>query len=96
MRRTVKGISMRVRTLLSGLTIAGISVAVASGQAPPQPDAGIQAVLDQLTMPSGKPIETLTPQEARKQPTPADAVKALLRKQAESADPEPSARSKIE
>ncbi|MES2461209.1 MAG: alpha/beta hydrolase [Armatimonadota bacterium] len=35
-----------------------------------------------------KPIETLTPQEARKQPSPADGVKALLKKQNKSTAPE--------
>jgi len=42
-------------------------------------DADMQAVLDQLARLSGKPIETLTPQEARQQPTPADAVMAILK-----------------
>ncbi|MDQ6828320.1 MAG: alpha/beta hydrolase, partial [Gemmatimonadota bacterium] len=40
----------------------------------------MQSVLDQLQALGGKPIETLTPAEARKQPTPADAVKALMAK----------------
>jgi acetyl esterase len=38
----------------------------------------MQKVLDALASLEGKPIETLTPQEARKQPTPADAVKKVL------------------
>ena len=44
-------------------------------------DPDMQAVLDQLAAMGAKPIETLTPAEARKQPTPADAVMALLKKQ---------------
>lgn len=61
----------------------------AGGAAPPaKPDADMQAVLDQLAALGGKPIETLTAVEARKQPTPADAVKALLKKQGKSADPQ--------
>lgn len=40
----------------------------------------MQAVLDELGSLGGKPVETLTPEEARKQPTPADAVKKLLKK----------------
>lgn len=48
---------------------------------PAQPDAQMQSVLDQLAALGGKPVTTLTPVEARKQPTPADAVAALLIKQ---------------
>ena len=45
-------------------------------------------VLDELGMLGGKPIETLSATEARKQPTPTDAVRALLRKEGKSAAPE--------
>lgn len=51
-------------------------------------DADMQAVLDQLGSLGGKPIETLTPEEARKQPTPADAVKKLLEKKGKPIAPE--------
>ena len=44
-------------------------------------DADMQAVLDELASLGGKPIEKLSPEEARKQPTPADAVMSLLKKQ---------------
>ena len=44
----------------------------------------MKAVLDQLAALGGKPIETLTRPEARKQPTPADAVKALVKQQERS------------
>ncbi len=47
-------------------------------QAPPKPDSDMQKVLDALAALNGKPIETLTPAEARKQPTPTDAVKRVL------------------
>lgn len=40
-------------------------------------DSNMQAVLDELVSLGGKPIETLTPAEARKQPTPTDAVMSL-------------------
>ncbi len=50
-------------------------------------DADMQAVLDQLAALGGQPIETLTPAEARLQPSPADAVKALLVKQGRSTEP---------
>ena len=50
-----------------------------------EPD--MQAVLDELASLGGKPIETLTPAEARKQPTPADAVMAILKKQGKDTSP---------
>jgi len=43
-----------------------------------QPNAQMKAVLDQLASMGGKPVETLTAAEAREQPTPADAVKAVM------------------
>lgn len=52
------------------------------------PNAQMQAVLDSLKSLKPKPIETLTPAEARKQPSAADAVKALLKKQNKPIDPE--------
>lgn len=61
----------------------------ARAQAPAGPDADMQAVLDQLGKLGGKRIETLTPAEARKQPTPADAVRALLTAQGKPTEPEP-------
>jgi acetyl esterase/lipase len=52
-----------------------------------QPDAQMQAVLTELGGLGGKPIETLTPGEARQQPTPTDAVMAVLRKQGRDTAP---------
>jgi acetyl esterase len=52
-------------------------------------DPQMQAVLDQHAALGPKPIEKLAPAEARKQPTPADAVKALLKKQGKDQGPEP-------
>ncbi|MEQ1783210.1 MAG: alpha/beta hydrolase [Hyphomonadaceae bacterium] len=46
--------------------------------APAQLDADMQEVLTKLASLGGKPIESLEPAEARKQPTPADAVMALI------------------
>lgn len=43
-------------------------------------DKDMQAVLDELSSLGGKPIDSLSPEEARKQPTPADAVKSLMAK----------------
>jgi len=41
----------------------------------------MQAVLDKLASLGGKPMEDLSPEEARKQPSPADAVMAILHDQ---------------
>ncbi len=65
----------------------------ARAQQPPPPDPQMKAVLDQLAALHPKPIESLTPQEARKQPSAADAVKLLLAKQGKLA-PEPVGREK--
>lgn len=58
----------------------------------PIANSEMKAILDQLSSLGGKPIEQLTPLEARKQPTPADAVKALLKKRGQSTAPEPVAK----
>ena len=52
------------------------------------PNMRMQAVLDQLAALGAKPIDTLTVAQARTQPTPADAVKALLVKEGKSNAPE--------
>lgn len=54
-----------------------------------KPDPEMKTVLDALASLGGKPIETLSPAEARKQPTPADAVKKVLQQQGRSTEPEP-------
>jgi acetyl esterase len=47
----------------------------------------MQKVLAPLASLGGKPIETFIPEEARKQPTPADAVKKALTDEGKSAAP---------
>jgi len=47
----------------------------------------MQDVLDELAALNPKPIESLGVAEARKQPTPADAVNAVLQKEGKSTDP---------
>ncbi len=56
-----------------------------------QPDTQMQAVLSELAALNGKPIETLSAPEARKQPTPSDAVKQVLQKQGKPTTPPPGA-----
>ena len=58
-----------------------------------QPDAQMKAVLDELASLGGKPLESLTAPEARQQPTPTDAVKALMKKQGKPAVPDPAVTS---
>lgn len=55
--------------------------------APATPDSQAQAVLTALAALGGKPIETLTAPEARRQPTPTDAVMAVLKKQRRPTNP---------
>ena len=57
------------------------------GAAPTAPDAQMQAVLDQLATMGGKPIETLTPAEARRQPTPAAAATRVVAKMGKDTTP---------
>lgn len=58
-----------------------------------QPNSEMRAVLDQLAALGGKPIETLSAAEARRQPTPTDAVKAVLKKLGKSTAPDPAVAS---
>jgi acetyl esterase len=59
----------------------------AAAQAPAPAEPAMQAVLDALAKLGPKPIETLAPAEARRQPTPADAVNVVLKDQGRSTDP---------
>ncbi|RZJ46126.1 MAG: alpha/beta hydrolase [Brevundimonas sp.] len=54
---------------------------------PAKPDMMMGKVLDTLAELGGKPIETLSPEEARRQPTPTDAVKKILRETIKDEDP---------
>lgn len=54
-----------------------------------KPVSRMQEVLTALASLGGKPIETLSAEQARKQPTPADAVKVVLRNQGMSTAPMP-------
>ncbi|MDB5557022.1 MAG: nlhH, partial [Rhizobium sp.] len=77
--------------ILAALGLASVLVGTSLGDTarstpkPAKPDADMAAVLDALGKLGGKPIETLTPDEARKEPTPVDAVKAVLRARHRSA-----------
>ncbi len=64
------------------------NTADANAMTPATPVPAQQQVLDQLGRMDGKHIETLSAAEAREQPSPADAVRALLAKQGKSTAPE--------
>lgn len=49
--------------------------------------AAMQSVLDELASLGGSPIESLSPEQARLQPTPTDAVNSLLKKKGQSLSP---------
>lgn len=76
--------------LASVLMFVAVTMMIEATQVKPDPQ--MQAVLDQLAALGGKPIETLPAAEARRQPTPADAVRALLTKQGKSTAPEAVAK----
>jgi acetyl esterase len=82
------------RTILAGalaslsLTTFALSAQAQDAATPPKAEPNMQKVLDALKSLGGKPIETLTPEEARKQPTPADAVKKVLADAGKSTAPE--------
>ena len=65
-------------TLMSLTTVACGSLA-AQSTTPAKPNSQMQAVLDKLGTLGGKPIESLSAEDARKQPSPADAVMAILK-----------------
>ena len=56
--------------------------------APAAPDPAIGRVIAETAMLGQKPLETLSPQEARQQPLPADGVLSLLRKSGKEVPPE--------
>ena len=57
------------------------------------PDAEMQLVLAQLQSLGGKPIESLSAAEARRQPTPADAAKKQMAQEGKSTAPDPAVAS---
>jgi acetyl esterase len=77
----MKANRLTLATLIVGMHFTALAVA----QTPPKPDPQMQVVLTQLAALDPKPIEKLSPEEARKQPTPADAVMALIKKEGKSA-----------
>lgn len=63
------------------------NVANATQMQPGKADPDMQKVLDTLASLGGKPIESLSPSEARKQPTPTDAVMKIIKDEKLKVDP---------
>ncbi|MDQ2990694.1 MAG: alpha/beta hydrolase, partial [Pseudomonadota bacterium] len=80
---------MKKSILFTSMAAAALvtSVVVAAPAKPPKAEPHMQKVLDTLASLGGKPIETLTPEEARKQPSPADAVKKIMTDKKMSTEP---------
>ncbi|TDU66446.1 acetyl esterase/lipase [Prosthecobacter fusiformis] len=76
--RIAKGAAGIAAMLLTCGSLTAQTETPAASVAVPNPQ--MQAVLDELTALNPKPLETLTPAEARKQPGPADAVASLIKK----------------
>ncbi len=79
-----------MKNFRTAITLSVLASGMQLAQAAGTPDADMQKVLDALASLNGKPIETLTPAEARKQPTPADAVKKVLTDMSKDTAPDPS------
>lgn len=71
---------MKTKTTLATALAATALTTIAFSQTMATPNPQMKAVLDELASLGGAPIETLSAEEARKQPTPADAVASLLKK----------------
>lgn len=80
-----KAIPLALTALAAGLAW---KLAKAQSPQPPKTDADMQKVLDAFAALNPKPIEKLTPEQAREQPTPADAVKKVLDETGRSTAPE--------
>ena len=81
-----------MKATLSSFTLAASILLVLAAHNPPKANKEMSAVLDQLSALGGKRAEQLAPDEARRQPTPTDAVKTLLRQRGQSTAPEPVAK----
>lgn len=73
------------KVILPLIVVVSVGSAFAAKMA--KPNNEMDVVLKALQEKGGKPIETLTPVEARKQPTPADAVKTVEKTKKEAPAP---------
>jgi acetyl esterase len=82
-----RGARMKLHTVslaCASLIAATAAFAIDSAE-PPKAEPRMQRVLDALHAQGGKPIDTLAPEEARQQSTPADAVLALAKEEGKAA-----------
>ena len=70
------------------------AVATVTGSPMANLDVDMKHVLDALKALDPKPIPKLSPEEARKQPSPTDGVKTYLKEQGRSTAPEPGVTTK--
>src|SRR4051812_42355512 len=79
----------RAALITALLLFAGHTLFAADPPKMAAPNPQMQAVLDELAALKPKPIDVLDAKDARQQPTPTDAVKALLKKQDKPTAPQP-------
>ena len=80
---------MKILTLSASLVLLTTTLTAAPAMnTKSTPDPDMAGVLNELAQLEPKPIDTLSAKEARKQPTPADAVKAYLKDKKMSSSPE--------
>ncbi len=68
----------KIMTLAAMTVFAFASATARQASASAKPNSDMDKVLAQLASKKGKPIESLSAEEARKQPSPADAVSSLI------------------
>ncbi|MDQ3623263.1 MAG: alpha/beta hydrolase [Verrucomicrobiota bacterium] len=78
---------MKTRISILVAACAALTVSSALAQTGGAPDPQMKAVLDAHASLGPKPIEQLSPEEARKQPSVADAVMKLMKDQGKKPDP---------
>lgn len=84
----IRTISFAGAAYLAVATLGSVAVAAEQDGKGAKPNAQMQAVLDELAKLNPKPLGSVPASEARKQPTPADAVKGLLKTQGKPTTPE--------
>ena len=89
----MKKMTLTMVALAAGM-VAG--AAIARNAKPPKAEPTMQKVLDALASLKPKPIETLDPAEARKQPNAADAVEKVLLDAGQGTAPEPGVTMKTQ
>ncbi len=90
-RNLIKAISLASATYFVVTAVVPSAFAADQAGQGAKPNSQMQAVLDELAKLGPKPLGTVPAAEARKQPTPADAVKGVLKAEGKPTTPEPVA-----